>query len=350
MTWQFTDGVNPTININPSTAVEVIWRLKQMLKAMGGIVAGSGDGLSAYSLGTYPYTSHADVFTAGTPYGTGANAMNNSQAWFVLKLPSGRMLAYQRGSGGSTYWRIVYLPLTTDLSPVPQTLAAGSSTVMALPSGGSAAVNYIKGTAASGTGTTYFGGDGTYRMNMAYDDSTYAFYVACWLAGTALTETANGAFFYDPLVAGSYPSEDVDPVMLYCPDYSGAASNAPWRTVTLSAEGTNYCPRAYLRRGMTGEGFVIVSAMMYANSSGTAIVPLGAGSNPHNFKEDGLPVVYARRAGAGIPGGYKGVSSFIRWLAASRGTGIAMNLSTSKDRIVVGDVSLPWDGSTVPLV
>jgi len=346
MTWRFTDGTNATTNQTPTTAVEAVWRLKQMLKNMGAIVVGSGDGLSAYNLHpTWPYdATHYDVFTAGTPYGSGANGMNNSQAWFVLKLPDGRMLAFQRGSSGTTYWRVVYMP--SDLGAVPpvQTLTSGSSTLMAL----APVVNYIKGTAGSTAGTAWFGTDGTYRWNAAYDDATYAFWVACWTSGGALTD-ADGAFFYDPLASGSYPTEDKEPPVLYCPDQSGSASNRPWAAVTIGAESTSYSPKSYLRRGMAGEGFVVVTALSYGIAAGTPVFPLYAGSNPHNFKEDGLPIIFARRAGVSAPGGYKGASSFLRWLGAGRGTGQALTLSTTRDRLAVAEVSLPWDGS-VPLV
>ena len=346
MTWQFSDGTNSTININPATGAEAIWRLKQMLKQMGAMVTGSGDGGSLYQLhpGPSPYSggTHYDVLTG---YGTGANGLNNSQAWFILKLPSGRFLAFQRGSSGANYWRIVYLPLTTPGGAV-QTLNAGSATAMALSS---TDVNYLKGTSVSTAGAQYFGTDATYRQNMSYDDDTKAFWMVCWAAGSGITESAGGAFCYDPLLVNSFPSEDTDPVVIYCPDFFNSSGNQAWRANALSSEG-NYAPKAYLRRGMTGESFVVIPALVYCNSSGTAVFPGGAGSNPHNFKDDGLPIIYARRASVGVPAGYKGASTFLRWLAANRGTGQAMTLSVAKDRIAVADVSLPWDASTVPLV
>jgi len=329
MTWQFSDGTNPTFNLQPSTYDEAVWRLKQMLKSMtGSFVAGSGDGLSQYQLGDHPYgTQHYDVLTG---YGSGANGIANNNAWFALKMPSGRFLMFQRGSASWT-WRIVYSPLTVGGSV--QTLQAGSSTAMALPAFD---VNWVKGSPST-YGFWFYSSGGLCRLNMGYDDATFSFYMACWVAGSASLSQVGGSLLFEKLAANSYPSEDVEPYLIYCPDYGTIA----WKVSSLQSS-----PVTYLRRGLSGEIFAGVSACSYMGPYGLAF-PGGASSNPYNGKDDGLPVVYAKVGS--WPCGYKGIGSVYRWTSATRGTGQALNQYGIRDRIVIGDCNLPWNGE-LPLV
>ena len=336
MTWRFTDGVNSTINVNPTTAAEAVYRLKSMLIAMGSIVAASGDGLSAFSLGTHPYTTHSDVITG---YGTGAGGFN-TLAWFIVRLPSNRMLLFQRQSTTNMYWRIRYIPRTTDVIPVPQLLSDGSSTV--------ASTAPVQHELLYNSYQQMFPGEGSYRLNMAYEDSTYAFYVATWprgVADSAYAGTGSG-FLYDPLVG--CVAEDQDPVVLYA-GYNNIQYR-PWRTNTLGYyESTYSYARAYLRRGMSEEKFGFIAALTYASrSSGNyfPIFPGAAGNNPHTGEDDGLPVVYARPVISGTPCGYKGISSVMKWTSFGYNN-VGYALGPAKDRLVVGDVSLPWAGVDV---
>lgn len=341
MTWIFSDGTNATTNVTPANAVEAVFRLKELLKNAGSIIAASGDGLSASGIATYPYTSHADVITG---FGSGANGMNNNYAWFIVKLPDGRMFGFQRGTS-TMQWRNKYMP--RDLIGAVQVLTASGTPSTAMAT--APTENYIKGT--SGTYAGWFGADGSYRFNAGADNGTgsgtYSFYMACWTSGTALTSTCCGTMLFDSLLPNSYPAEDIDPCVIYHPDYS--SSYESWTTSYYGGESSTFSPKCYFRRGMaTAEGFVVCSALGYATGT-TLVFPVAAGSNPHNMKDDGLPVVYARRAALGYPSGFKGVSATTRWLAAARGNGQALNLTGTRDRIAVGHISLPWDGS-VPVI
>jgi len=334
MAWVFTDGVDDTINVRVSSVAEAVFRFKQMLKAMGGIVAASGDGLSAYSLGAHPYTSHSDVITG---FGTGANGIN-ALCWFVVKLPNGNMLGFQRSTAGTpTNWNLRWIPRNLDISP--QTLSGGSSTVTATAS---VVSQYLCGTTAS----TYFSwlsgepttnSDGPTRLNMAYDDSTGAIWMMTWIPGSTWGGSGS-AFLLDPVLAAA--PEDADPWVIYAGGY-----NSTWKCfsdylITDSA----YGPQGYLGRGMSNEKWGAIQALYYRNRAGSMYVPSGLGSNPHTGEDDGLPVIYARPAQSSaalniLTPGYKGVSSVVRFQSYQMGNG---QLLANKTRIAFGYLTFPW--------
>lgn len=324
-----------TTNLTPATSGEAIFKLKELLKTAGWVVQRSGDGTNFQSSAG----NANDVITT-------AAEMNTSTAWFIILDPSGkRMLMFQKGAS-TGQWKVGYI---YPVAGAAQTLSSGSATVASTPSTGA---EVLKGTGAYPyTQAAWFSGtDGTYRCSIGADNAApYGFYVACWTTSTASTLTSGGAFFFDPMLSGSYPSEDVDPVVLYCPQTT-SQSDSPWLAVSLSSEAVAASDdnpvKGYLRKELTGGAWVSISAMQLCTANPSIVFPAGAGSNPHNLKDDGVPIVYARLGTLPTPCGYKGVSSFIRWVSANRATGQALTVSSTRDRVVVGHVSLPWDGST----
>ena len=61
-----------------------------------------------------------------------------------------------------------------------------------------------------------------------------------------------------------------------------------------------------------------------------------AGIDPHN------PPVYPPPAA-----GYKGISSMMQWIGTTRGTVGILSINTTGDRIIVNQIVLPWNDSTV---
>ena len=59
-----------------------------------------------------------------------------------------------------------------------------------------------------------------------------------------------------------------------------------------------------------------------------------------------FPVTYARRTAVSSPHGWSGITKFIRWSGTTNTKGDTVG---SKDWIIIGDVAVPWDGSTTPL-
>jgi hypothetical protein len=125
------------------------------------------------------------------------------------------------------------------------------------------------------------------------------------------------------------------------------AAKIRWEGSAGYISGKNsYGPSGYLKKGLAGEGYVIIPAQEFSTGGGRTI-PNNFGTNPHTDKDEGFPVIYGRRAGLTAPIGYKGISKLFRWTSVSRTTGSTLN---NLNRLVVGHVSIPWDGSTTPAV
>jgi hypothetical protein len=141
---------------------------------------------------------------------------------------------------------------------------------------------------------------------------------------------------------------DTDPIVIYIPE--GTSSSV--------------APAAFVRAGLTSEvstapiiaafgninGSFLVQPACYLASGSTAsvVIPSTLNVNPYNTYDDVLPIFYARRLALGnfLNTGIKGISSVMNWNAVSRNPGDTLTLVTTNDRIVYGDVNLPWDGST----
>ena len=88
-------------------------------------------------------------------------------------------------------------------------------------------------------------------------------------------------------------------------------------------------------------------ALRYQSVS-AQVYPVFGSTNPISTKDEAFPIVYARRGVIANPG-YKGVGFMMKWLGVSRTTGDTLTVDSTRDRIVFGDVSFPWQG-TVPTV
>ena len=82
-----------------------LYELKEHLKTCGWVIAGSGDGLAAYSQDGNDAGSggHWDVLTTHDTWNSGtANSWSNPGAWFVLRAPSGIEFLYSRDTATAT--------------------------------------------------------------------------------------------------------------------------------------------------------------------------------------------------------------------------------------------------------
>ena len=71
-------------NVSPASQAAAIFDLKETFKAAGYTIRGSGDGIAAHS-------AVGDVITSA---GSGANGMNNTNAWFTVRQPAGGAAPY----------------------------------------------------------------------------------------------------------------------------------------------------------------------------------------------------------------------------------------------------------------
>ena len=151
-----------------------------------------------------------------------------------------------------------------------------------------------------------------------------------------------GFLAFDPMQAGTYPSganSDVDPYVTMVDNTSSVLSAASIYT-------PNSYTTCYLAKGMPAEGNVQVQGfypVLYDNCQIIGNLP----SNPYNSKDDTFPVLYARSGSKSSPNGYKGQSSLLKWHGQNRSNFSILSISTSGDRLAVGNVSIPWNNTLV---
>ncbi len=318
MTWTF------TVNQSPATGSEAIFLLKARLKTNGWTVPASSDGTT--------YNSSGDQITVA---GSGAGGMANNSAWFRIQAPDGiRELTFQRGSGGNTSWRMKY--------SASAKFTGGSPSATQTPQATDQQPIMGAGTDASPTFAGLFGVDASYRLQIGSDNAaSFGFYLVCYPNGGWVSTNGLSVILFDPVTNAD--SLDVDQVVIY----TGLASDSGvFGTGHYASSGSG--PKGYLKKGMVGEGFVAIPATYYRSSGD--VVPSGIVSNPHSGKDDEFPVPYIRATNQGLPAGWKGLSSMVRWRGTDRSLGSTLSVNGPKDRWVVNKASLPWDGTTDPLL
>lgn len=307
-----------TTNQTPATGSVAVYNLIARLLAAGWTKVKDSDG-----------TTYSAAGTQVTGGGAGASGLGNSSAWVNLRAPSGtRELVFQRGTN-DTQWRITYSPTA---------FSSGSPAATVVPSSANGSIVLGGGSDGVPTFATWFATNGGYRQQIGADNaSPYAFWMGCYPTGGG---APTAAIVFDPLT--NTPAEDTDPVVIHI----GCASSSPLQASGIqsnTATTTTSRTCGWLGFGLGGALVAIPGCTYVANGGQT--VPSGIPANPHNTKDDGIPIVFMRASTNAAPQGYKGVSSVMYWLGTSRST---PNTLASLARIVIGDVSLPWDGGTVP--
>lgn len=317
-------------NNTPATGAEVLYLLKELLKTAGWTVPRSSDGST--------YNSSGDQITTAA---SGAGGMANNSAWFVLQAPaavagSTRRFLFQRGTNNRDW--LCYYATTAFTGGTPSATERSTAADEEAVNGG--------GTPAAPTFDTILGVDGAYRFHAGADNATpYSFYAVTPTIGTGV---ATWAFLFDALKTGTYPSADVDPYVMYSPVGGGAETLTG--SSSLYTESATTGVKGWLAKGLGGADFVnIPVVVLYSVPGATMVVPDSLGSNPHTGLDDVVPVHYARRTGLAAPVGWKGASSLLRWTGVSRSPGDTLTVDATRDRVIFGQVSLPWDGS-VPTV
>lgn len=315
------------INQSPSDGALLMFDFKERLKVNGWSVTRSGDGIGAVS-------AVGDVITQG---GSGANGMFNSRAWFVIAQPGGagaRKWCVQKTTvANGANWRIKVSQ--------SEAYSAGAPTTSVTPTTPTASEDKIMlggGTDASPTFAALWATDGSYKAQAAIETAGEGFWIATYPNGGG---AASGGWYMERLITGTFNALDVDPY-IYCT----IGTTAPWLSTGIAQESAGLRPQAWLARGLAGEGFVICPATYPANTA-SSILPGNLGSNAFDGKDNSMPVIYMRRGSLTAPVGWKGQSSMLRWKGNNRNTADTLN---SLSRIVIGDVSMEWDGVTVPIV
>jgi len=299
-----------------------IFNLKTMLKLAGWTVPQSSDGTT--------YFPASDGITTGA---AGAGGMANNSAWFQIVNPDGVEYVIQRGTT-NLVWRVKASPIDGFAGGETATQVPGNVTDEYEILGG--------GTDAAPTFESWFTTDNTYRYKAGADSaSPYHFWSTAFVLGGGVL---SHVFVHEGLVAVEPTDGAPFHVMIGNTDLVLAPA---FTTETEGASST----RSYGTRAQVAPVIADWTVMNGLSYFGVGVVAPGGGvTNPITAKDESFPIVYARRSAAsgGNPG-YKGVGSMMRWLGTSKVNGSTLTISTTRDRITFGDVSLPWQG-TVPTV
>ena len=306
-----------TTNAIPSNSPDAMFRFKEALKSAGWTVKSSSDGST--------YNATGDQITTSS---SGAGGINNTRSWFRIQQPGSiaRELTIQNTTAG-TSWRVKY---STSAG-----FTGGSPAATVTPTATDEQVIYGSGTDASPSGATLFSSSGSSRLNVAVGGiaENYSFYMISTALGSS---NPNAIFYFDVLQPFSIASEDQDPCVMYI-----SSSTTP----TLITESSN-AVRGWLKKGLSGEGFVNIPACAYYSGSNTIVAPNALGTHPINQVEILIPVIYMRKSSLSSPTGYKGVSTLLKFCSRAKDQNLtALTVSTINDYIQFDTVALPWDGS-----
>lgn len=321
-------------NTTPATAAVAIFNLKTLLKAQGWTVPRSSDGTT--------YNSTGDQISTGA---SGANGMDNARAWFVIQAQGAthRQFCFQRqntvGVNTSYQWRVKYSKTAG--------FTGGSPAATVTPSAADEQVLLGAGTDASPTFAALFAttADGGFRHNLFADG-----YNACSFAWVNTTGIPTHGFLFEPTVTP--PAADVDPVVIYINGIISASANG-------GVAGTGcFQYESFIRNNTKFFGYIPGGAWstnmnglaLMASNAGTYKLVAPAGMNADaDTKDEAYTVPLANFTTGTNLGDWKGFSTNLAWSSVARATATTLTVSTTRDRVVVCDVSLPWDGS-VPTV
>lgn len=290
-------------------------------------VVASGDGLSVYD-GT------ADTLTAAT---SGANGLANNGAWFIIKNSggSGNSFCFQRGSADNEF-KVKY-------SVSGSWNLAGSS---ANTTPVSTDEKFVLGDAST-FANLFRVSDKALKCHFVCESST----VGSWVIFGNEANQPGISFFhvFDYLEYAN--SMDTDPYIIIIDGDAGSPATASGTIAALNNLTDKV--KGHVRHGESDEIFGSMQAFAPSSDGQSIIGSLQA--SPYTGKDGTLPVIYGKRQTAGTtsPYGIKGQSSLLRWHLQNRSDYFAFEIKTSpsatstEDRIVIGNVSLPWDGTSV---
>lgn len=317
MAWSF------NANTTPATGAEVMYDMKTRLVAAGWVVKSSSDGTT--------YNSTGDQISSP---GSGANGMNNSNAWFRIQDPATlREFLFQRGTT-SLSWKSYYSALDKFTGGAPSATVLPTATDQQQIIGTGGAFN-----------TAWFPTDATYRAHHGAEaaaiSGVYAFYVILTLNGTGVVQ--KGSLIIEAGAAGSFPSADADPLIII-----PATGSTEFLYTSLYNVSTSVV-RGWYKMNLAGETWVMMPAKALVDSSYT-LWPGGSGTNPYDSDDNGFPVVYGRPSGFATQIGHKMVGHYYKWKSVNaRNYPDTAGLATANAMVYINDLMVPWPTSTTPL-
>jgi hypothetical protein len=294
---------------------EVLFDLKTLLVAQGWNVQMSGGGT-----GSGNFSAVGDVIASQAQ-------MNVALAWYVIRQPAAasprRQFLIQRGATS----RDCLVMVSSQSGYV-----AGSADEDTLPANPADGRNVDLGTTSTTPTASFFLADSTYKYHIGADAAApFGFYVIFIANGGG---GSVGGFGMEAMATGSFPSADVDPG-LYGMGVSLLFDSA------MQGVGTQW--RAWYQKGLGGEAFVNMPALVYdASANGTAI-PDVLGANPYSSARETFPIPFARQASLATQIGWKGFTSImLRWTATNLVNFDTLSVAAVRTKIIMDQIALPW--------
>lgn len=326
-----------SLNNKPTTNGEAVWLWKEALVTAGWTVESSGDGAGGN------FNGSGDVHAPGGPY---AGSLDENNAWFRIRAPGGlpvREFVIQRVTNTAD-WRLWYSSDGTGFtggapSATTRPTAADEEGIFNTPSG---STNFFDTT------------DGRIRVDLIIGDAAegYSFFFG---ARQSARQEGYTTMLYLDVVDEAHPS-DSDPAVI---GYQMDATSNPFPTVgyqgfTQSSDSqTASRIKGWFDKGGQNPAFVTYPMIFLGGEEGSNRgEPLADGrkssDDTGNFSEESTwywrgPPEHTTETGR------KGRSHLFR--AGSTGLGfLRPNAGGSPfSRMNLGMVTVPWDGSTIPI-
>lgn len=306
---------------SPANGTAAIYTLLSFLCSNGWLVKAWSDATtltSGVSLSSNPYGSSS----------SGAGNLGNTSAWFRISAPdASREWLFQRGSGDATW-----------------TVSRGVSGF----SGGSPSATVV-GTDSTGqnllsAGTLFDSTPG--RWSITLDSaSPYGFFCSTVVIGGGNVRTV---LFDEPLISGTYPSSDADPVMF------GLYYNATGLAATGAFISTNVTVYKRFRHGLSSPSNVQSNLLgqLLTGVNTQVSPPTGSGNqigvDPYNTQEIPIPICACKAGAASTSTGWIGVLKRMRG-ATVHGRSNGQTLYDATNTLYwyyVAGIWVPWDSST----
>lgn len=312
---------------------------------------GDGDGVSGFGYGQSAFLYYlkellvalgavvtvSSTRTSGT--GTAANAVANSDQWtdvykpmygssyIAVRFPAVRGITRRMciqvdsvGPGSSFNVRIK-VAWSGDYS------IAGGGTATQVPTVAGEMVWRGGGTDASPTFQAWGPNSGDYIFQgLGYSDSPIGAVALMYPTAGSATGGTGWFFALDPLVDSTYPTGCDDAVLI-------SFAQATPDVANLTAENACFA-RSQLGLGGMAWGGVKMLAV--------GSIPGSAAAEPRSSEKPIATIIYARDT---APADAFGQSRMFQWFGPTSSVPRTGNLSTTKDKLIIGPLCMPWDGT-----
>lgn len=296
-----------------------VFQIKEWLKSVGWTVPSSGDGTT--------YNAAGDQITTSE---SGAGGLNNVNAWFRMRSPDGAVEFTVQRVVNSGSFRVKFARAAFDAGApsATQTPATTVATDEIITNGA--------GTDAVPTGSNLFANPiAAYRLKGGADAAApYTFWFAYIQNGVTTATTFSNLI--------------LDYVLYPCPgDAARYVFRSSSQALQLGSMSSATATQYTWEPSLAPNAPINAAVLNYRLSLQQAVPPQTSSAGIPTTVEGsfiGLPVIYARNSAAANPG-YKGMSSLMRWVTPYPAQWQVFSVDGYRDRIAVGEVTLPWGGS-----